>query len=43
MNNDRLIKLVLFAKAEGKKKQGRPKRKWVDDIKEGCRATLKKI
>lgn len=40
MNDDRLIKLVLFAKVEGKRKRGRPKKKWIDDIKERCGTTL---
>ena len=40
MSDDRLIKLVLFAKGEGKRKQGRPRKKWVDDIKERCGLTL---
>ena len=31
MKDERLIKLALFAKVDGKRKQGRPKRKWVDD------------
>ena len=43
MSDDRLIKLVLFAKVEGKSKQGRPRKKWVDDIKERCGTTLQEI
>ena len=40
MSDDRLIKLVLFAKVEGKRKQGRPKKKWIDNIEERCGTTL---
>ena len=40
MSDDRLVKLVLFAKVEGKRKQGRPKKKWVDDVKERCGTTI---
>ena len=34
MKDDRLIKMVVFAKTEGKRKRGRPTRRWVDDIEE---------
>ena len=36
MSDDRLIKHVLFAKVDCRRRQGRPKRKWIDDIKDRC-------
>ncbi len=34
MQDDRLIKMVMFARTEGKRKKGRPVRRWLDDIVE---------
>ena len=34
MKDDRLIKTVMFGRAEGKRKRGRQRRRWLDDIKD---------
>ena len=34
MQDDRLIKMVMFSRTEGKRKRGRPARRWLDDIAE---------
>ncbi len=34
MNDDRLINMVLFARTDGKRKRGKPARRWLDDIAE---------
>ena len=34
MKDDRLLKMVLCAITEGKRKKGRPVRRWLDDIEE---------
>ena len=36
MPNNRLIKTTLFEKVEGKRKRGRPRRRWLDDVKDWC-------
>ena len=36
MEDSRLVKEVVFEKIEGKAKRERPKREWLDDIKEWC-------
>jgi len=36
MEDSRLVKEVVFGEMEGKIKRGRPKREWLDDIKEWC-------
>jgi len=36
MEDSRLVKEVVFGEMEGKTKRGRPKREWLDDVKECC-------
>ena len=36
MEDSRLVKEVVFGEMERKIKRGRPKREWLDDIKEWC-------
>jgi hypothetical protein len=36
MNDNRLIKHILFSKMDGKSRRGRPCREWLDDITEWC-------
>jgi len=36
MEDSRLVKEVVFGEMEGKTKRGRPKREWLDYIKEWC-------
>ena len=36
MNDNRLIKHIIFAKINGKLRRGRPCREWLDDIKNCC-------
>ena len=40
MEENRLIKTVMLGSAEGKRGKGRPRRKWLDDIKNGVILTL---
>ena len=40
MRNERIIKLVMLGMSEGVRKQGRPRRRWLDDIKDWCGVTL---
>jgi len=34
--DNRLVKVVVFGEMEGKTKRGRPRREWLDDVKEWC-------
>ena len=36
MEDSRLVKEVVFGEMKGKTKRGRPKREWLDDVKEWC-------
>ena len=36
MEDSRLVKEVVFGEMAGKTKRGRPRREWLDDIKEWC-------
>ena len=36
MEDSRLVKEVVFGDMKGKTKRGRPKREWLDDVKEWC-------
>ena len=36
MENERKIKSVMLGSMDGKGKRGRPKREWLDDIREWC-------
>jgi len=36
MGDNRLVKEVVFGEMEGKSKRGRPRREWLDDVKEWC-------
>src|SRR6218665_708209 len=36
MEDSRLVKEAVFEEMEGKTKRGRPKREWLDYLKEGC-------
>ena len=36
LNNNRLIKHTIFAKIDGKPRRGRPRREWLDNIKDWC-------
>ena len=36
MEDSRLVKEVVFGEIKGKTKRGRPKREWLDDVKEWC-------
>ena len=40
MEEHRLIKTVMLGSAEGKRGKGRPRRKWLDDIKEWCNTDI---
>src|SRR6218665_500738 len=36
MEDSRLVKEVVLGEMKGKTKRGRPKREWLDDVKEWC-------
>ena len=36
MENERKMKSVILGSMDGKGKRGRPKREWLDDIREWC-------
>jgi len=36
MNDDRLIKAVIFGDMKGTNRRGRPRREWLNDIQEWC-------
>ena len=40
MPDHRLIKTTVFGIIEGDNKRGRPKREWLDDIKEWCQKSV---
>ena len=40
MEDDRLVKNVLFGTMEGQTRRGRPSREWLDDIKEWCQSDI---
>ena len=40
MPDHRLIKTTIFGIIEGNNKRGRPKREWLDDIKEWCQKSV---
>jgi len=41
MPDNRMLKRVLFGAVEGRNYQGRPRKRWVDDILKCCDMTLK--
>ena len=40
MDDNRLVKNVVFGVMDGQNRRGRPIREWMDDIKEWCRADV---
>jgi len=40
MPDNRMLKRVLFGAVEGRNYQGRPRKRWVDDILKWCDVTL---
>jgi len=36
MEDSRLVKVVVLGEMKGKTKRGRPKREWLNDVKERC-------
>ena len=40
MPDHRLIKTTIFGIIEGNNKRGRPKKEWLDDIKEWCQKSV---
>lgn len=42
MKSERLVKLVMFGAVDGKRKRGRPHRRWGDDIVEWTGMNLQK-
>jgi len=40
MDDNRLVKIVVFGMMNGKNKRGRPSMEWIDDIKEWCQTDI---
>jgi hypothetical protein len=34
MNNERMTKKIMKTKMEGKRKRGRPRKRWIDEVEE---------
>src|SRR2546426_3214890 len=43
MENERKIKSVMLGSMDGKGKRGRPKREWLDDIREWCQKDIQTL
>ena len=43
MEDNRLVKEVVFEEMEGKTKRGRPHKEWLDDIKEWCNEEIHEL
>ena len=43
MENERKIKSVMLGSMDGKEKRGRPKREWLDDIREWCQKDIQTL